>query len=999
MKNLILPFLFLSIFIQSCSVGNKENVASTEDFKLDEMVMPDAIMDEVSMNIIAKEKNGKDKEAHKPGTWKRSNKIANTVVLFVGDNEKLHLDATQIAVTVDGFRARVLMDCFFYNNKDFQAEGTFKMRLPNGASPYYFAFGESAYINKDKKEVPFVDYEQIDFSPEGIQNMRSENWKNPKEARIVEKEKAAFAYGNTVRRQVDPALAEWAGADVFNCRVFPLVQNKLHRIVIGYDVNLTEIENDWLFNFPIPDINSPLVVDFKVADIPRISSSIQPIQKIKKKDNYKTFQLINPQFEELSVRYSGLKNMAINSNSSEKEKYFASTIHPNIPSGNDNSVHDKAIIALDISLSSQPDKFNVWLKMTEALLKNNKDAIKEFNVLLFNVESFWWKNNSVQNTDQNINDFLTFARTLSLEGASDLGLALAEISKDKNAKNIFLLSDGNVTWGSSDHYELSNKMNNNDILFAYNTRMSGTSLNTLQHLCRNSGGAIFSIAGEDEINKASKAFRKTPWKIENIAINGTEDILIQGRPAFIYEGQHLFLTGRNTISKGTNIKLSLSQNGNKKDINIPINTTLSSNLTKRTYGQIATNSLEEFGYDTEKYSIPYAKHFNVAGKTCSFLMLDTEEDYKEYNINATEDAFVVKSTKASDIINKTIKEIGALLGNAKMNFKKWLDKLTKTPGVDFSIPTSLEMLVDKMPENKFVIDSKGLDCKSKTKNNVAKNIQDELNKNELDYDIINSAAEKRKTNYSKNDALKLLSSLVEKNPSDGVLARDVAFSALEWGLDEQAYHLFQRVLKSRPYEPQTYHAIAQALDKIGNKELAIIYYEIAIHAQWDPRFGEFKKIATLDYLNMLSKLNSNSTFSDYSSSRIENLKKEFKDIEMDLMVTISWNTDNTDIDLHIIEPTGEECFYSHPDTKIGGHMTKDVTQGYGPEMYTLKTAKKGKYTIRAKYYSSNRNRASARTKVYATIYENWGKKNEKVTKKVISLKDNKEMHDIGIISL
>ncbi len=79
----------------------------------------------------------------KSKTWKRSNKIANTTSLFIGDNEELPLKGSQIAVSIDGYRARVLIDCFFYNDKEISLEGTFKMKLPQGATPYYFAFGES----------------------------------------------------------------------------------------------------------------------------------------------------------------------------------------------------------------------------------------------------------------------------------------------------------------------------------------------------------------------------------------------------------------------------------------------------------------------------------------------------------------------------------------------------------------------------------------------------------------------------------------------------------------------------------------------------------------------------------------------------------------------------------------------------------------------------------------------------------------------------------------
>ncbi len=67
--------------------------------------------------------------------------------------------------------------------------------------------------------------------PDEVMRARAETWTQPKEAKVVTKEKAAFAYGATVRRKVDPALLEWSGAGVFSARVFPLEPGKVHRIV------------------------------------------------------------------------------------------------------------------------------------------------------------------------------------------------------------------------------------------------------------------------------------------------------------------------------------------------------------------------------------------------------------------------------------------------------------------------------------------------------------------------------------------------------------------------------------------------------------------------------------------------------------------------------------------------------------------------------------------------------------------------------------------------
>ena len=50
---------------------------------------------------------------------------------------------------------------------------------------------------------------------------------------------------------------------------------------------------------------------------------------------------------------------------------------------------------------------------------------------------------------------------------------------------------------------------------------------------------------------------------------------------------------------------------------------------------------------------------------------------------------------------------------------------------------------------------------------------------------------------------------------------------------------------------------------------------------------------------------------------------------------MSWDADATDMDLHVVEPSGEEAFYSHNRTTIGGLVSRDFTQGYGPEEYMV----------------------------------------------------------------
>jgi uncharacterized protein YfaP (DUF2135 family) len=91
-----------------------------------------------------------------------------------------------------------------------------------------------------------------------------------------------------------------------------------------------------------------------------------------------------------------------------------------------------------------------------------------------------------------------------------------------------------------------------------------------------------------------------------------------------------------------------------------------------------------------------------------------------------------------------------------------------------------------------------------------------------------------------------------------------------------------------------------------------------------------------------------------------------------MKVTLTWDTDATDVDLHVTDPAGEECFYSHTSTKMGGNLDVDITTGFGPETFTLARAERGKYHIAVKYYSAH-GRAQTKCRVDVILFEGTAK--------------------------
>ena len=956
-------------------------------------------------------------EVRRNRTWKRVKAIPNTTRLMVGDKDELDMTGMQVNVQVDGFRARVLIDCFYYNDRGQQLEGNFKLRLPDDASLYYFAFGESAYEMEVKGQLAkeeFLEDEETQFvsltAPE-IRKARKDAWENVKESRMVPREQAAHAYRETVRRKVDPALVEWSGAGVFNARVFPLAPHKLHRIVIGYDVNLTQVDGDWVYELDLPEQTGQCRVDLNVQPIDVVEYKIEPesdpFQKVAAGKSLRRYRFHGPQKNGIRLVASQVAATMLHSSDETEGEFWGVQVKPDLPveevAGN-----SKAIFLLDTSLSSNPDKFNVWLKLLESTLENNRDSLKQFNVLFFNVDAKFWQDEYVDNTKENVERLNAKCQTLALEGATDLYGAVEKITQSKwvygsdadgghGGPDLFLLSDGAANWGETNLRLLDRQISDNGLgsVFAYQTGLTGTAISGLRFLAGQSGGAVFSVATEDEIKTASTAHRKRPWKLNTISAKGASDVMIAGRVHWVYPGQSITVVGRGTVDG--ELGLEFEQSGQTELISFSP-TRMESELASRLYGQVAVGQLESLGAKVFDVAASYARHFRVTGETCSLLMLDSEEDYKRFDIKPQEDLFVIKTKNAKSLVFEMLEKSANELADPKAQLLSWIERLETMPGMSFKMPTALGLAMEEIQVNAI---SQPLDCSLINRDSLSKEYLAAIDADRLDYDLI-AAEAKRRGVTSVDDAIKVFSSLVERNPGDLVVARDVAYTALEMGRPAQAYHLLRNVAIARPFEGSVYPALGQCLSQLGESDMAIVYYEIALGSEFNRMGNDFKKIVSAEYMHLLRRIVSGdleSSVNDFAAARLATLSKTLSFESADLLITMMWNTDQTDVDLHIVEPSGEECSYENKTTRSGGQITSDVTTGFGPEMYFLSDAPAGKYDVKVKYFANRQNRTELRNKVHLTIYRGFGTSAERVTRKTIQLKTVGEKESVATVGV
>jgi tetratricopeptide (TPR) repeat protein len=294
-------------------------------------------------------------------------------------------------------------------------------------------------------------------------------------------------------------------------------------------------------------------------------------------------------------------------------------------------------------------------------------------------------------------------------------------------------------------------------------------------------------------------------------------------------------------------------------------------------------------------------------------------------------------------------------------------------------------------------------------------------------------------------ALQVLSNIAEMELDNPALLRVLGHRLTQLRFFDLAILVFERVHDLRPEEPQSYRdlalVLAQRADEIASgqmlaidpietleaikkslpdstpaptprpprgvkfmtiedtrhlhdmiradyaRSLALLNEVVLGH--WD-RFNQIEIIALMEANAILPR-------AKHFGVKVPLDKRLVKLLDCDIRISMTWHADNTDIDLHIIEPSDEEAYYSHNRTTIGGLVSRDFTQGYGPEEYIVRRAMPGVYKIKANFYGSQSTKLLGVVTIQVDIFTNFGR-DDQVHKSITRrLKTEKDMITIGEI--
>lgn len=208
-------------------------------------------------------------------------------------------------------------------------------------------------------------------------------------------------------------------------------------------------------------------------------------------------------------------------------------------------------------------------------------------------------------------------------------------------------------------------------------------------------------------------------------------------------------------------------------------------------------------------------------------------------------------------------------------------------------------------------------------------------------------------------AVRVLTDLAEARSDDAPLLRILGRVLDGWGETELARLLLQRALEISPGEPQTWRELILLDARRGNT---------AGVTSWSKRM---RAVRTDDWDTEEVYEQTDAAMARWDKAPagaqrggIDLRVDEDDDLTIELMFDTGWSW----VDVHVLEPGGEDVSWDNTNSKAGATFTGGYTFGFGPEIYRIAHAPRGDYRLELHYFSDDETNVGKETLAHIIVY-------------------------------
>ena len=921
------------------------------------------------------------------------------------------LQDLSVDILVVGQTAVTTMEMTFYNPNSRVMEGEFQFPLADGQQVSRFALDINGKLR------------------EGV---------------VVDKALGRKAFEDIVRRGVDPGLLEKTEGNNFKARVYPMPAKGTRRVLIAFEQELHErggqdyyflpiTANVTLKNFKVrtevvsrfvkADIQNSLQLDFKQAR----NSYISEVSK----RNFTLNQNIALTFPKIE------KPQTISATQGSKS-YFYGNIALSDTKAKSRPTPKEIGLLWDASHSAiQRDRAKefAFLDAYFKELKDTKVVLSTFNIHSAKPLTFEVKNGNWQALKSHL-------ESLQYDGATDGNAIDFNLKTDE----ILLFSDGIFNFGSKE-FSVNEVVKQAKIPVSVVNASAVANTPKMQYLANATGGSFIDLTTLTT-EQALNVVRTVPFQLLNIEVkSGKVAKIFPQKGATISKGN--FTLAGELQSEEATLVLSFGYPKKvmvQKEVKFVANPDASEsefNLLRRIWAEKQIAQLQREGVE-QKQIDAVGREYGIVTEGNSLIVLETVEDYVRYRImpptelqqeyskrlaneqkqkedtakrildrvveqsaeqskwwntqyplkgSKPKNKMVIMEEAAYSEDSDAIAEVAAIATPSQIMERSASkdvssNAMAKRATAPRSTPAPVSVPTSKIELNAYNPDTPYLKVMEYTEEAKAVETYYKLKKEygntpSFYVDVADYFFKKG----NREQAILVVSNLAELGLDDPQLLRMLGYKLSNYNAKKEAVWVFRKVVTLREEEPQSFRDLGLALADDGAYNEAVKNLYKVVTSEWSSRFGDVQ-IVTMNDINSLVTRHKGIDVS-YIDKRL--LKKE----PVDVRVVLSWDTDSCDMDLWVTDPKDEKCYYRNTLTYLGGKISRDVTQGYGPEEFMLKKAEKGKYKVQVDYFGTRSQKQLMPVNLRITFYTHYGTPQQKQQETTVRLSNAKEVIEVG----
>lgn len=931
----------------------------------------------------------------------------------------MQLQELSMDILVMGQTAVTTMEMTFYNPNDRVMEGEFEFPLSNGQEVSRFALDIGGKLR------------------EGV---------------VVDKALGRQAFEDITRRNVDPGLLEKTEGNNFRARVYPMPAQGTRRILIAFEQELSQKDGRDFYFLPIAsgvklkhfrlrtevvsrlvkaDIENTLQLDFGQSRNSYISEV--------KKDNYtldKNIGLTFPKIDkpQLLTATKGTDSYLYGNIALEKQSLKKKEKPKRIG------------ILWDISSSSQKRDFAKEFALLDTYFKEIKEvkvALTTFHIrsspaIPFKVENGNWQ------------ELRQYLEKLVYDGATDPQAMLFPQESDE----YFLFSDGifNFRDKNFDFTRLIGQLHAPVNVVSSQLVANG---DKLQYLSGATGGSFINL-NTQEVSEAVKTLQYQAFQVLDYKVKKGNVVNLYPQKGTLV-GENFTFSGY-LNSEDATLVVSLGYPNKvivEKELTFSKNTAVSDEefaLLRRVWAEKKIAQLRREGAESKAIDV-VGRRYGIVTEGNSLIVLETAEDYVRYQITPPKELEQEYNKLSSEINSEKMEEqkqaLERVISQSKEQTSWWQTsypikkkntKKNKKYGTPPPPPAPIEEIAEynnsaEVLKDISYDDAKMADMGTAGYDIIAQQMEMELAEpaaESLGYNppqariVLNAydpdtpylkvmeytdpakaieTYHKLKKEYGQTpsfyvdvadyffkkgdlaQAVLVVSNLAELNLEDAQLLRVLGYKLSSYRAYKEAVEVFRKVVAIREEEPQSYRDLGLALAEDKQYQEAVETLYKVVKNAWDERFGDVQLVTMNDINSLVARHKGIKT--NFIDKRL--LKSE----PVDIRVVLSWDTDNCDMDLWVTDPTDEKCFFDNKLTYLGGKISKDVTQGYGPEEFMIKKAPKGTYKIETDYFGTLSQKQLMPVTLRITFYTHFGTDKEQKQETTVRLTNEEDLIEVG----